>query len=454
MTQKLRLTGLLLALVLMLAACGGGGEPSATGTDATGGAAAPTDGAASEGGGEAVDLSGETLEVAAVWTGTEQENFEAVLAAFSEKTGAEVNFTSTGDDIAAVLGTRVQGGDPPDIAVLPQPGLLADFAEEGALQPIEDVAGELVDQNYAPVWRELGTADGELYGVWFKAANKSTFWYNVAAFEQAGVQPPTTWDELQTVAETVSASGVSPISVGGADGWTLTDWFENIYLRTAGAESYEQLTNHEIPWDDETVKTALERMAEVLGNDDFIAGGADGALQTDFPTSVTNVYSDPPEAAMVYEGDFVAGVITGETEAELGADADFFDFPSIDDSPPAVMGAGDVAVMFTDSEAAKELMRFLASPEAGQVWAELGGFTSPNKNVDSSVYPDDITRRSAEALTAAEVFQFDMSDLQPAEFGGTPGQGLFQLFQDFLRTPDDIDGITQKMEKQAADAFK
>ena len=449
MTHKLRLTGLLLALTLILAACGGGGEPSATSSDATGGAAAPTDG-----GGEAVDLSGESLEVAAVWTGTEQENFEAVLAAFSEKTGAEVNFTSTGDDIAAILGTRVQGGDPPDIAVLPQPGLLVDFAEEGALQPIEDVAGEVVDENYAPVWRELGTADGELYGVWFKAANKSTFWYNVAAFEQAGVQPPTTWDELQTVAETISASGVSPISVGGADGWTLTDWFENVYLRTAGAESYEQLTNHEIPWTDDTVKTALERMAEVVGNEDFIAGGTSGALQTDFPTSVTNVFSDPPEAAMVYEGDFVAGVISGETEAELGTDADFFDFPAIDDSPASVMGAGDVAVMFTDSEASKELMRFLASPEAGQVWAELGGFTSPNKNLDTAVYPDDITRRSAEALTAAEVFQFDMSDLQPAEFGSTPGQGLFQLFQDFLRAPDDVDGITEKMENQAAAAFK
>ena len=119
----------------------------------------------------------------------------------------------------------------------------------------------------------MGSVDGTLYGLLFKAANKSTVWYNVQAFEDAGVEAPTTWDELLTDAETIKASGVPAYSIGGADGWTLTDLFENIYLRTAGAEKYDQLTKHEIPWTDQSVKDALAEMAKIVGETDNIAGG-------------------------------------------------------------------------------------------------------------------------------------------------------------------------------------
>jgi ABC-type glycerol-3-phosphate transport system substrate-binding protein len=398
------------------------------------------------------DLSGVTLEVAAVWTGEEQRNFEQVLAAFEEATGATVNYTSTGDDIAAVLGSRIAGGNPPDVAMLPQPGLLRDFARQGALESIEDIAGDLVDAHYAPTWRELGTVDGELYGVWFKAANKSLVWYNTAVFEDAGVSAPETWDDFIATARTISEFGVDPISVGGADGWTLTDWFENVYLRTAGPELYDQLTNHEIPWTHESVREALEVLAEAF-DPELMAGGTRGALQTDFVTSVTQVFTDPPRAAMVYEGDFVAGVIAAETGAELGVDAGVFEFPSIGGAG-GVVGGGDVAVLLRDSEGGRALMRYLASPAAGEVWAGLGGFISPNVDVDLGAYPDEITRSIAEALAGAEVFRFDLSDLQPAEFGATVGQGLFRLFQDFLANPADIDGVTQRMEQEAAGAHR
>ena len=452
MQRTFRWMALLLSLLLLAAACGGGGD--------TGPASEGDGGSEAAGGGEqeasACDVpkvDGE-VEAAAVWTGGEQKNFEKVLDSFAEQSGATVKYTSTGDDIAAVLGTRIEGGKPPDIAVLPQPGLLRDLAGEKSLKPIEEFAGKQIDAAYAPVWRDLATVDGELYGVWFKAANKSTWWYNVASFEQAGVEPPADWDELQTTAETLTASGVAPFSIGGADGWVLTDWFENVYLRTAGAEDYQKLAEHKIKWTDKSVTTALERLGEIWGNDDWVAGGADGALQTDFPTSINQTFADPPDAATVYEADFVAGVITEETSAKLGADADFFDFPAIDGSPASVVGAGDAAVLLTDNPAAQALIGYLACAEAAEIWAKAGGFTSPNKDVDPAVYPDDISRRSAEALANAEVFQFDLSDLQPAAFGGTVGQGMFQLFQDFLGDTKDVEGIQKKLEDAAAKAFK
>lgn len=429
--RMLRLLAAAAALAMVAAGCGDDGGGGGGGEGASG------------------DLAGQSIEVAAVWSGAEQKAFESVLAQFEDDTGAKVNFTSTGDDIATVIGNRLEGGKPPDVAFLPQPGLMADLVARGALKPIEQIAGKEVDENYSKDWRTLGSVDGTLYGVWFKAANKSTFWYKPKAFEQAGVEAPATWEELIRTAQTIRDSGVTPLAIAGGDGWTLTDWFENVYLRVAGPEKYDQLVAHEIPWTDPSVITALTRLSELWSQKDLIVPGSNGMT---FPESVTAVFAG--NAAMVYEGDFVAGVITDETDAVVGKDADFFDFPSVDGSEPVVVGGGDVAVLFTDSKAAQELMRFLATPKAAEIWAEKGGFTSPNKNVDPKVYPDDITRRSAQALVDASTFRFDLSDLVPAAFGGTPSQGMWQILQNFLQNPSDIQGTAQKLEAAAAAAYR
>jgi len=224
-------------------------------------------------------LAGKKVEIAAVWSKDEQKNFEAVLAAFSDKTGATATFTSTGDKIGTVLGSRIASNSPPDVAVLPQPGLLHDLAVKGSLKELDSATAGLVSQNYAPVWKDLGTVNGKFYGVFFKAANKSTVWYNVNAFKQAGVTSPKTIEDATKVISTLAASGVKPLSIGGADGWTLTDWFENVYLRLAGPDKYDGLTKHTIKWTDDSVKASL-RVLAALFQDQYIPGGRSGALQT------------------------------------------------------------------------------------------------------------------------------------------------------------------------------
>jgi alpha-glucoside transport system substrate-binding protein len=419
---------LLAGLVFAVAACGGGG--GGEGDNESGG-----------------NVSG-SISVMAVWTGPEQEAFQAVLDKFTEENpDVDVKYTSAGDQLPTQLSTAVAGGNPPDVAVLPQPGLMKDFADKNALKPL-DYAQEDIETNMGDSAIELGSVDGTLYGFLFKAANKSTVWYNVAAFDDAGVEPPETWDELTEAAETIHASGIPAYSIGGADGWTLTDLFENIYLRQAGAEKYDQLAAHEIPWTDESVKTALQTMADLFEDKENIAGNP---LQVDFPTSVSNVFSDDPKASLVIEGDFVPGVV--KTDLEPGDGFNEFPFPSIDDSPPMVVGGGDTVVAFADNEAVQAFVKFLTTAEAAEVWAEKGGFATLNKDVDTSVYPDEITQKTAGAISEAEVFRFDLSDLQPSAFGGTVGQGLFKLFQDLLSNPDDVDGIAQQMESAAAKAF-
>jgi ABC-type glycerol-3-phosphate transport system substrate-binding protein len=390
-------------------------------------------------------LKGQQIEVAAVWTGTEQKNFKRVLDAFRKQTGVNVSFTSTGDDISSVLEPRIAGGDAPDVAILPQPGLLNDFAGRGSLKPVENAAGKEVDKNYAPIWRTLGTVDGQLYGVWVKGANKSLVWYNTKVLDDAGVKPAKSFDDLLKSMQTISDFGVPPLSIGAANGWTLTDIFENIYLAQAGPDKYDQLTKHEIPWTDPSVKDALTTMAKMVKSD-WLPGGTSDTLQTEFPVSVQNMFSNPPKAAMTIEGDFVGATITGNTKAKVGSDAKVFSFPPIGGGEPPVVTGGDVAVMFNQNPAAEAFLKFMASPKAGEVWAQPGGYLSPNKNVPMSAYPDKTTRQIADALVKSTNVRFDMSDQQPSAFGATDGQGEWKLFQDFLSNPNDVDGITQQLE--------
>jgi len=395
-----------------------------------------------------------TVSVMAVWTGAEQKSFEAVLAGFTKKNpGVKVKYTSGGDQMPTVLATAVQGGNPPDVAILAQPGLMTDFVKKGSLKPLTFL-GPTMKKNFAPVWAKLGQVNGKQYGLIWKGANKSTVWYNVASFKTAGVAAPKTWPQLLNAAKTLKASGTDAFSIGGADGGTLTDLFENIYLRQAGPAKYDALSKHKIKWTDPSVKAALKSMAQILGDTGNIAGGTAGALQADFPTSVSQVFTSPSKAAMVFEGDFVSGVITSSTKAKPTTGFNVFPFPTIGSSGNVVVGGGDTAVLFKDNASTRALITYLASPEAGTIWAKRGGFSSPNKHVPASAYPDAITRKTATALAQAPVFRFDMSDLQPASFGGTVGQGEFKLFQDFLKNPKNVNGIASQLESAAAKAYK
>ncbi|MET9669565.1 ABC transporter substrate-binding protein [Streptomyces sp. NPDC006475] len=400
-------------------------------------------------------LNGEKIEVAAVWSGPEQENFTKVLKEFEKRTGATVTFVPAQDPIVNFLGTKIAGGSPPDVAMLPQVGAIQQAVERKWAKPVAAEAKAELAKNYSAGWQKLGQVNGEQYGVYYKAANKSLIWYNNTAFENAGVQEPKTWKDFLAVAETISASGVTPVSVAGADGWTLTDWFENIYLSQAGPEKYDQLAQHKIKWTDPSVKTALTTLGELFGKPNLIAGGADGALQTEFPASVTQTFTggDQPKGAMVFEGDFVS-VNIAQTKAKIGTDAKVFPFPAVGTEAPVVTG-GDAAVALKDSKGAQALLTFLASPDAAEISAGAGGFISPNKSLDLAAYPNDVQRDIAKALIAAgDNFRFDMSDQMPQSFGGTPGKGEWKALQDFLKNPKDVAGAQQKLESDAAKAYK
>ena len=391
-----------------------------------------------------------------IWAAEEQTAFEKVIKGFNKKyPNVKVTYTSKGNDMPTVLATAIAGGNPPDVADVAQPGLVKQFVQQHHLKPMT-YAKKIISKNFAPAWVKLGVVNKKLYALLYKASNKSTLWYNVHAFKQAGVKAPKKWSQLTKGANTIKASGTPAYSLCGSSGWTLTDLFENIYLRMFGPAKYDKLSAHKIKWTDPSVTKALKDMKQVIGNSSNLYGGTNGALQTGYPQCVDYVYSTPPKAAMVIEADFVANEILQATKAKPVTDFNVVPFPAITKGADAsaIETSGDEIITFRNTPAIRAFVEYLATPKAAEIWAKLGGFGTGNVHVPASVYPDAITRRTEAPLTKAKAAVFDMSDEQPAAFGSTTGQGEWGIFQKFLQNPSNIKSIQQQLEAAAKAAYK
>ncbi len=376
------------------------------------------------------DLSGTTVDVLAQWVDAEAENFDAVLAPFEEATGITVNFEGI-SDYETVLATRVDGGNAPDLAQIAQPGTMQRYAAEGALVPLSDwINTEQLAADYLESFVDLGSYEGSLYGVYFKGDLKSIVWYPVQGFADAGYEIPTTWDELVALSDQIIADGAGnpwciSIEHGDASGWVATDWIEDILLRTAPVEVYDQWIAHEIPFNDPEVLEAAEYMSQIWFAPDYVFGGNTAINATFVGDTQTPMFDAAgPQCWMHKQAAWIPGFWPEGTVA--GEDSAFFYFPPIEEefgSP--VLGAGDMFVMFDDRPEVRALLEYLATADAARPWIERGGFVSPNRSVPLDwygAYPND---ELAEILANADTFRFDASDTMPAEVGaGTFWSGM------------------------------
>src|ERR1700730_7058185 len=259
---------------------------------------------------------GGSVSLWAEWSSGEQAAFTAALSPFETSSGVTVQYASKGSNIDTVLEAAVSGGAPPDVALIPDPGTLQTLAKQGSIKELTSIVGSL-SSNYGSAWNTLASYNGKLYGVWFKGANKNTIWYNPAEFAAASIsKPPTTWEELIQDAATLKAAGLAPVSLCTDVGWPVADFWQNIYLKTAGADKYNALSAHTVKWTDSTVTTDITTMAQTLGTLSKLAGGLQGSMANAHPACVDKVFPKAgaqPQAAMVFEGDFVSLEITGNS---------------------------------------------------------------------------------------------------------------------------------------------
>jgi alpha-glucoside transport system substrate-binding protein len=376
-------------------------------------------------GAPASPAAGSTITVMSLWGGSEQDAFQKVLDAFKTKTNVTVNYESVRTNYATTLQTRISGGNPPDVAIIPGIGFLRQFAKQGSLKKISDLGIDpnSLKPNYPPGILEIGQVDGTQYAIMVKFNSKSTMWYRPDRFKTLGVQPATDWTAFTKLLADIKAKGQAPLGLGAGDSWTLTDWFESVYVRQAGPEKYDQLFSGKLPWTDASVTTAVDTMKQAL-KDDYVAGGVTAALGRSFTDGIGQAFSASPQAVMYYEGGFVGGIATGQTNTALkvGETIDWFDFPSI--GGKGVTIGGDVIAPFTTKPGVKEFVQYLTSTDSGSVWAGTGAIISPVKAVPASAYPNDLAKREAAQVANATAVRFDGSDLLPSGGGDDLGAAL------------------------------
>ena len=475
--SRFAILSLLLVMALALVACGGGTQ-EATPTEApVVEEAAPTEEAAPE---EATEqpaeetpaetgdmafpvMPGGALEEAmtGAYDGTvvvvdgpfadaDTVKFEQSVVAFEEATGIDVQYIG-GKEFEGSIGVRVEAGDAPDIADFPQPGLLATFARQGyVVDPTTFISQEWLAQQYNQSWLDMATMEGEdgsmTAGVFHRFNGKSLVWYPKDDFDAAGYTVPETWDDLMALTQQIADDGDPAwcigIESGAATGWPATDWTEDLMLRTTSLENYDAWVSGELPFDSPEVRTAIETFSEIWFNPDYVFGGTNGIVSTNFGDSPAPMFEDPPGCWLHRQGNFITGFFPADAEA--GVDYDFFYLPPVSDEfGRPFLVAGDIMAMFNDRPEVRALMEYFTTPESASGWLDTGGALAAHQTATPDMYGVALERGIAELVAQATSFRFDASDLMPGEVGaGSFWKGM----TDYVSGAADLDTILPEID--------
>jgi alpha-glucoside transport system substrate-binding protein len=384
---------------------------------------------------------GGSVSVLGTWDGAEREAFMAMIRPFEQRTGITVAYHST-RDLSGRLWKGVATGDVPDVAGLPGPGEMRELARVGALVDLHEVIDVArYKGETAPAFIQLGTVDDRLAGVFIKSTVKGLIWFNPHMYTLGA---PASWDDLVRKAGISARGETRPWCVGlesgEATGWPATDWIEDILLRQAGADAYDDWISGKLSWTSPEVRRAFETFGEIFAGDG-VHGGRAAAIATNFGDAGTPLFSDPPGCLFLHQASFMPAFFRGNSGARDG-EYDFFPFPALEaDAPTSLIAAGDLMGMFNDTPQARALMNYLVSAEAQSVLVAKGGGLSPNSGVTN--YPDDITRREAELLQTAEIVRFDASDMMP----DAVNEAFWQATVSFVRDPSRLDEILASVDR-------
>lgn len=373
------------------------------------------------------------VEIFGAFTGAEQDAFNESLKSFEDESGIDIKYTGNAD-FTTFVRSRVQGGQPPDIALFPQPGLLLDLAAQDNMVPIDEYLDTgTLDETLIPGFLDAVTDDeGTVWGAPMRMAVKSLVWVPKAYAEEGYSLEPATVQELSDIATEIKDAGTAPWCLGyesgAATGWVGTDWIEEMMLRLHGPEVYDQWVNHEIPFDAPEVQEAFEAFGEIALAEGNVQGGGQAIVSTPFGEAGNPSFENPPKCYLHRQGNFATGFFPEDVQSDLDGSVDVMYFPAYEggyDGNP-VLGGGDLAALFNgEDDDSKEVLKWLTSDEFGAEWAQTGGWLSPHATFDNSNYPDETTKRIAEIASGADVFRFDASDLMPAEVGaGTFWTGM------------------------------
>ena len=374
------------------------------------------------------DVRGKVVRMAGPFTDNDAIKFEDSIKSFEEMTGIDIQYEGS-KEFEASIGIAIEGGNPPDIADFPQPGLLKNFVAKGYVIDLNKVLDmDKVKANYIQSWLDMGTMDGPdgsiMAGIWARVNGKSLVWYNKKEFDAAGYEVPETWNELVELQKTIMADGDSPWAVGiesgAATGWPMTDWVEEMMLRTTSLENYDKWVTGELKFNSPEVRKAIQTVADIWFPEGMVYGGRKGISTTSFGDAPKVMFENPPKAWLHKQGNFITSFFPDNLTA--GEDYDFFYLPSVDASlGRPVLVAGDIYAMFNDRPEVRMVMQYFTTGASVESWVKAGGAISPHKDSQLSWYSNVVDRKVAEIIQNATSVRFDGSDLMP----GAVGAGSF-----------------------------
>ena len=376
------------------------------------------------GGASAEEDTRPTIEVMYAFSGAQEEGFRQEVDAWAAANDVDVDYAHTGR-FNALITTRVQGKDAPDVALFPEPAMMRRLAEDGLLADLSEVLDPEDLASMVPGPLEIGQVDGEQVAVPVNISVKSLVFYPKGPFEEAGYQVPTTFDELLALSEQIAASGTTPWCFGiqseAATGWPATDWVENLILIQQGADFYRQWVDHEVPFDAPEVRQALLTMERLLLAEGRTNGGRESIAGSGFNTAANPMFEDPPGCYLYRQANIAAqqGGFPEEVLSRIDETVGVFPMPGATAEQRPVLAGGDlVGILSKENEAARDLVRFLASTEFGtHGYGESGNWISPRTDFDAELYPSDTWRTIAGIAQSSTEFVFDGSDQMPAQVG-------------------------------------
>jgi alpha-glucoside transport system substrate-binding protein len=375
----------------------------------------------------------------------------AMFKDFTDKTGIIIDYAGT-KQFEAVISAEVDGNNAPDIADFPQPGLLKSFAKGGKVVDLSkslDMAA--LKANYGQSWLDMATMPGAagaiMAGVWERVNGKSFVWYPKKAFDAAGYKVPTTYAELTALQDQIVKDGDTPwcigIESGAATGWPVTDWLEEMMLRTTSLENYDKWVTNELKFSSPEVKAAAEKVGALFLDPKLVQGGAAGIVSTAFGNAPAGMFTDPPKCWLHRQGNFITSFFPADKKP--GVDYDTFYFPGID---PAygnpVLVAGDIWAAFSDKPEALAVMEWFTKGEHLKTWMAAGGAIAPQKDADPAWYGSDvISAYIGKTIQNASSVRFDASDLMP----GAVGSGAeWKEFTSWISGKEDLDTALKNID--------
>jgi alpha-glucoside transport system substrate-binding protein len=413
-------------------------------------------------------FKGKTVTMQVQWTGGELTNFEASLADFAKATGITFKVDSVPSSHETVLKSRIEGGSPPDIAQLAQPTPVLTYAAEGKVIDVAPFMNTAANNNKLSAEHgntiSLVSTGNQVWGVPYKADVKSVVWYPIKAFEAKGYTVPTTWDELIALSDKIVADGSNPwcISAGGpgdATGWQITDWVEEVVLKTKGLDYYNQWVNHTVTFEDPGIKAAFDDyVGKIFFTPNYVYGGNTAIINTDQKVVMDPMFNQDlaaPQCWMQkvptwYGPDFFPDQrVSGQpSKYVVGQDVGLFAFPTIDPTQTYVEGSADTMMVLVDRPEVRAAAEFLSTPQGLQNWILAGSAISPNSTTPTDWYAGAYKLSvAADIIANAKGIGFDASDLMP----GAVGAGTF--WTDSVKWVNDNGADTDAILKAIDDSW-